>query len=146
MWKQCVELWSTCCGYQLVVALGCYCALSGSDCLLPFLWDPDTPHYPSSLWLPTGSPPCEDTDTQTPCIFISINNCEDTIALLCCEALTKWAMSKLLAHYTRKQLSGGETETIPNHWQFAFFDTRRPNPHPQPKLPQPFSLGACTTT
>lgn len=45
----------------------------------------------------------------------------------------KWAMSKLLAHYTRKQLSQGETEPIPNLWQFALFDMRRPSP-PSPAL------------
>lgn len=44
----------------------------------------------------------------------------------------KWAMSKLLAHYTRKQLSGGETEPFPNLWQFACI-AKRPNPH-QPAL------------
>lgn len=33
MWTQCVELQSTRCGYQLVVALSCYCALSGSNWL-----------------------------------------------------------------------------------------------------------------
>lgn len=73
-------------GWRSVVDPGGDFALSRTDCLLPFLWDPDTPHYPSSLWLPTGSPPCEDKETHThkPYIYININNQEDTMAVLSC--------------------------------------------------------------
>lgn len=71
-------------GWWLAVCPGDDFALSGSDCLLPFLWDPDTQRYPSSLWLPTGSPPCEDKHPhrQTHHVYININNQEDTMAAL----------------------------------------------------------------
>lgn len=56
------------------------------------------------------------------------------------EHVMKWAMSKLLAHYTRKQLSVGETEPIPNLWQFACIVVRRPNPHRPPIPSSPICL------
>lgn len=119
-------------GWRSVVDPGGDFALSRTDCLLPFLWDPDTLRYPSSLWLPTGSPPCEDKETHRQTMYIykykqpaGHNGC-----IVLCGHVMKWAMSKLLAHYSWKQLSGGETELIPNLWQFACIAMLRPNPHP----------------
>ncbi len=123
-------------GWRLAVVPGGDFALSGSDCRLPFLWDPDTLRYPSSLWPPTGSPPWvrTKTHTHTMCIYKHKQLGRHNGCIVQHEHVMKWAMSKLLAHYTRKQLSGGETEPIPNLWQFACIAMRRPNPHPQPYL------------
>lgn len=81
-------------------------------------------HWIPSLWRQTP------TQTDTPCIHKHQQPGRHNGSIIQCEHVMKWAMSRLLAYCTRKQLAAGESEAFPNVWQFAGMITKRLNPHP----------------
>lgn len=119
-------------GWWLAVCPGDDFALSGSDCVTFSMRSRHSAlsiqsmasHWIPSLWRQTP------TQTDTPCIHKHQQPGRHNGSIIQCEHVMKWAMSRLLAYCTRKQLAAGESEAFPNVWQFAGMITKRLNPHP----------------